>query len=84
MNKIRGQKYYNNLPLLLILLLCCRLLLSNQSKMGRQRLTNILKKYWFLIGLLFCIVLADIVPDLGATGGKYTSSSFLLKNNCIM
>ncbi|XP_046681910.1 sodium/bile acid cotransporter 7-B-like [Homalodisca vitripennis] len=37
--------------------------------MAKPNLTALLKKYWFLFGLLFCIILADIFPSLGATGG---------------
>ncbi|XP_054290573.1 sodium/bile acid cotransporter 7-B-like [Macrosteles quadrilineatus] len=37
--------------------------------MAKPKFVDLLKKYWFLFGLLFSIVLADIVPSIGATGG---------------
>ena len=35
----------------------------------RIKPSELLKKYWFLIGILVSIILAEISPSLGATGG---------------
>lgn len=49
---------------------------SCKMRRKRIRLGDILKKYWFLFGILVCILLAELAPSLGATGGKaYTATT---------
>lgn len=38
----------------------------------------LLRKHWFLFSILGCIMLAEIIPSLGATGGEYLNFIVLL------
>lgn len=42
------------------------------------RPAELLKKYWFLFGILVCILLAELAPSIGATGGELPSCQKLV------
>ncbi|CAF3923980.1 unnamed protein product [Rotaria sordida] len=54
---------------------------SNQSCLSK--ILSIVRKYWFLIGLLLSILIAYIFPNVGKTGG-YIRSEWTVKYGCII
>ena len=58
-------------------------MINNQKEDEKSTQQSLLRKYWFLIGLICTIILAYLFPNVGKTGG-YIRSEWTVKWGCII
>ncbi|CAF0952741.1 unnamed protein product [Adineta ricciae] len=56
---------------------------ETKAKVSSSCLIPIIRKYWFLVGLILAILFAYLFPNVGKTGG-YIRSEWSVKLGCVM